>query len=291
MNHALARVTAIGRAIDLEYRSNRYVVFASVVAGVVAGLVALLGGDDIGKAASIGVVAGLAAFAAWAVAREVDPDNTATAGMAAPLALIALLIGEPYLAAVFAVLLGARIAARPTGLPPKPVDGVLVVGLAGYVATTPYGLVAVGGLATAAGLDAGLDGAAGWRRWLPAGVLAAGALAAAIAGEWPGWTTPGLGAIVLVVVAGAGMAAMRRGTPTSTCDHTGEPLDPGRLRAARMIAILVALTYAVTGGGAAVAGLAPVFVAFAAAGPAVVVSRRRRPHTMRAAGPPTGRAA
>ncbi len=271
---AMARVTAIGRAIDLSYRSNRYVVAASGAAGAIAGLVALTAGDGFGTAVASGLVAGLAAFTAWAVAREIDPDDPTVAALAAPVAAIALPIGEPYLAAVFTVLLLTRITARTTGLAPKPADALLVVGLAGYVATTPYGLIATGGLAVAAGLDAGLDGAPGWRRWLPAGVLAAGAAAAVFAVEWPGWTTPSLGAIALVLAAGVGTATLRRGTPTSRCDHTDEPVDPGRLRAARLVALTVALAYGVAGGGAAVAGLAPVFAAFAAAGPAAILSRR-----------------
>jgi hypothetical protein len=291
MNAAIARVTAIGRTIDLRDRSNRYVVVASAVAGTLAGLVALLAGDGVAGAASAGAAAGLAAFTAWAVAREVDPDDSATAGIAVPLAIGALLIGQPYLAAVFAVLLAARIAGRTTGLALKPIDGVLVVGLAAYVATTPYGLIAAGGLAVAAGLDAGLEGAERWRRWLPAGVLVVGALAAVTAGEWPGWTTPGIGAIVLVLAAGPGIAAIPRGTPISTCDHTGEPLDPGRLRAARIITIFIALTYAVTGGGDSVAGVAPVFAALAAAGPAAALTRRRRSGTRHSAAASAGQSA
>ncbi len=279
MNDPLARVTSIGRAIDVRYASNRYILVASMLLAAAAGAVTLVVGDTLAAAARAALLAGLAAFAAWALAREIDPDTTASAALAAPLAVLSLLVGEPFLGAVFAVLLAGRIVGRTTGLPLRPTDGVLVVGLAVYVAAAPFGVVAVGGLALAAALDAALDAQPGWRRWLAPTVIGAGGTAAVVAGEWPGWTTPGIGALALVLAAVVGTLAMRRGALTSTCDHTGEPIDPVRLRFTRVITLVVPLAYGVIGGEAAIAGLAPVFAAFAGAGIAAIGIRARSGRT------------
>lgn len=274
MSAALARVTAIGRAVDLRHGSNRYAVAASAAAGAVGGVPALLDGEGLAAAIADAVVFGFAAFAAWAVAREIDPDRTVTGALAAPFALAALLIGEPYLAAAFAVLVMGRITTRTTGLPLKPIDGLLVVGLGAYVATTPFGLIAVGGLGLAVALDAAIDGHDGWRRWLALAVLLSGIAASVVGGEWPQWSTPGPGAVALVVAAVVGAALMPREDPSSTCDHTGRPVDPARLRAGRTVTLVVALAYTIVGGGDAIAGLGPVFAAFAAGGAAAVIHRR-----------------
>ena len=77
---------ALPRAIDLSYPSNRWAVLG-LLGGVALGR--LRGRSWVGSAGT-----GLSAFAAWACARELDPDHTATANAALPLTLALSLLSE-----------------------------------------------------------------------------------------------------------------------------------------------------------------------------------------------------
>lgn len=77
---------ALPRSIDLTYPSNRWAV-AGLLGGVV--LSRLRGRSWVG---SVGT--GLGGFAAWAIARELDPDHTQSANVALPLALATSLLSD-----------------------------------------------------------------------------------------------------------------------------------------------------------------------------------------------------
>ena len=77
---------ALPRPIDFAYPSNRWAV-AGLLGGVV--LSRLRGRSWVG---SVGT--GLSGFAAWAIARELDPDHTQSANVALPLALATSLLSD-----------------------------------------------------------------------------------------------------------------------------------------------------------------------------------------------------
>ena len=77
---------ALPRTIDLSYPSNRWAMLG-LLGGVALGR--LQGRSWIGSAGT-----GLSAFAAWACARELDPDHAVTANAALPLTLALSLLSE-----------------------------------------------------------------------------------------------------------------------------------------------------------------------------------------------------
>lgn len=110
-----ARRSALPRAIDLSYPSNRYAAGGFVVA---IALAKVLGHRP---AQAIGV--GLAGFAAWATARELDPDHPGSAATALPLgAGAALLGGVPNPLASFSALSSVRVLAATVGHAPTQMD-------------------------------------------------------------------------------------------------------------------------------------------------------------------------
>ena len=106
---------ALPRTIDLSYPSNRWAVLG-LLGGVALGR--LRGRSWVGSA---GV--GLGAFAAWACARELDPDHTAPANAALPLTLALALASEESsdaaalgeILAAFTALSSVRVLSASTG--------------------------------------------------------------------------------------------------------------------------------------------------------------------------------
>ena len=83
----LAGQSGLPRTLDLSYPSNRYAVGGALVSMLAA---RALGGTW-REAGSVGI----GAFAAWATARELDPDHPETATVALPLAAAAGWLGGP----------------------------------------------------------------------------------------------------------------------------------------------------------------------------------------------------
>lgn len=73
-----------------------------------------------------GSSSGLAIFFAWALTRELDPDRPLSALLAA---LLATLWGG-YSSGLFLLLLGMRFVSRTPGVPARPLDSLLLLGLA-----------------------------------------------------------------------------------------------------------------------------------------------------------------
>ncbi|MDV6375077.1 hypothetical protein [Deinococcus arenicola] len=121
MNRPPAPQPALARPLDFSYPSNRI-----AAAGAVGAL--LLGRVVRGNWwQALGV--GGAAFSAWAIARELDPDSPQTANAALPVAAAAALLGGPgNPLAAFAALSGLRMIAGTTGDRATPADqmGLLV---------------------------------------------------------------------------------------------------------------------------------------------------------------------
>ncbi|MEX1270900.1 MAG: hypothetical protein WEB55_00455, partial [Acidimicrobiia bacterium] len=148
----LKDITHVGRRFDPGQFSNRFGLLASIGA---AGLVFALDTGDLRRAFSTG----LATFAAWAIARELDPDHPLSGTVAALLVPIAVLtLGTPAPAPLFVTMLTIRIVVRTTGLAPKATDlAVLTIG-AIAIADTPAGWAASVLLAFAMVRDAALPG-------------------------------------------------------------------------------------------------------------------------------------
>lgn len=269
--------TGIGRQLDIDHASNRFVVTVSVIAGTIAGAIALLDGDGLPAALWAGVLAGGAAFLAWAIARELDPDDATSANLAAVAGFAVALIGDPFLAAAGAVLLAARIVARTTGIPPQPIDLLVLVGFAAYLGSRPAGLIAAMAIGVALVADRMLPGRTPAANLL-GGVLAiaAAATVAAVAGEWPEWTAPGTAGLAVAALGLAGaLVSFTIPEPDSTADAHDRRLHHIRMQWARVLAVATGLGY-VAIGKPGILGLGPLWAAFAAVGLVTVLRRARR---------------
>jgi len=268
-------MSGLGRPIDLSYPSNRYAVAILLLSGAVGSIAAFVAGEGWLESLAWGVLAGGAAFLAWAIGREVDPDRASTAAIAAPLAAAAVAVGRPSLWSAAAVLLAARVAVRSTGVAPKPVDlamvAVVVAAAASSAVGVPAGLLA-GGILVA---DRALA------RPAPVFVAAAGlvvVLAAVAIGAVRGTLAPDpagfeLGEAVVAGLAGIGcLAVFGPARPRSLGDLTAEPLVGSRLRAARIVTAAALVGAAAWAGGPGVVALAPAGAALGA----LVVPRRGR---------------
>jgi hypothetical protein len=268
--------SGLGRPIDPSYPSNLYAVAAMFAAGAAGSVVAFVAGSGVPESLGWGVLTGGAAFLAWAIGREIDPDRTSTAAVAAPLAAAAVAAGRPSLWSAAAALLAARVLVRSTGVPPKPADlatvTVVAAGAAGTSAAgLPVGLIAAAGLV----LDRILPRPAP-RRVVAGGAIAAGAAIAAAAA----WGMPApdpvafsAGELVVASLAGLGcLAVLAPSRPRSAGDYTGEPLLGVRLLAARSATAAAVIGAAAWAGGPGAVAMAPAGAALLA----VLIPRVRR---------------
>ncbi|MBW3659126.1 MAG: hypothetical protein KY457_10845 [Actinobacteria bacterium] len=287
-----APVTALARPIDPTLPSNRLAVFASAVVALVATLVTGLVDPAAGvlAAAGRGLALGVGMFLAWAIARELHPDEPMAARNAVLAYVPALLLGAPALAALLALLLAARITLRSTGRPPTPVDlGVLAV-VAGFAATTAAGFVTGLALAWAVLDDSRLpDPAPQLRSQLAAIAVSATALAVSIVvGSFlTTWRGPRLVELGWLALVAAAVVVRPRTTHVETTDDRRGPLSVARLVRARML-VVVALAASIAWAGAdAVPALAP--AAAAVIGVGATAPRFLRPRDLGTpVEPPTG---
>ena len=252
--------THVGRILDPRRSTNRFVLLAPIGAALV---VLALDAGNLSRA----FATGLATFAAWAIARELDPDRPRSATVAALLVPIAVLtVGTPAPAPLFAALMSVRILVRTTGLPPKTTDlAVLTIG-AIAIADTPAGWAASILLAFAMVRDAALPGEPPTNAGLWGAVLAVGVTArVALADGLGAWDVP---TGVSLVVFGAGLAGallVLRPIPVlSLGDFTKIPLEPVRLREGALFGVLTGIVAFVAAGDPGIVAFSPLFGCFAA---------------------------
>ncbi len=260
--------SGIGRNIDPHYPSNLFVLVVSPLAGLAWMIWKLASEGDWSVAVGRALVAGMATFLAWAIARELDPDRPWTAGVAAVLAAVVIGAGVPSLLVSGAILMTVRVVTRSTGVAPRVTDLVVVGAFGVVVGASDPGLSAAVLLGAALVIDRILPGGAAAAS-VPIGLVGtAGAVAAAAV-----WGTlapaPGLPngpEWVIAVVALAGLAVLgRSGTVTATGDLGGGTLAAVRVRTGRIVAVVAAgLTFAWLGGPGLTSGSA-VWAALAAA--------------------------
>ena len=125
--HRIYRYTAVARPVDPRFPTNKAVLLVAPIVALLAALLTMLGfgGADTPGAAALGAV--LAAFGAWAVTRELSPDDDPAAFVAMALAVVAAVWFGPYSALpLFVALFLTRIVNRTTGTHARWTDSVLV---------------------------------------------------------------------------------------------------------------------------------------------------------------------
>lgn len=259
----MSQVTAIGRPIDPRYPTNLAIAIGAVVVAAGGTIVQRLSGERWAQSALWGLGAGLAVFLAWALCRELDPDNDLSAFVAAGLALVGLWLGGlPGFGELFWLLLITRIVNRTTGLPATVLDALGVLGLGGWLTFQGkwgYGAFTVVALL----LDAQLP-PRHRRQLLFAGLGVVVVVLAAILG--PAVWGPEAVSLVAVGIALVGLvlfvpviAGARE--VTSLGDETEEPLRPIRVQAGQALALLTGLAVALWQGMAGLETMMPLWAA------------------------------
>lgn len=246
------RFTSLARPIDPAYLTNRtLLIVLPLVALLSAGLASL---HDAGSGPVSAALSGtLAAFAAWALTRELAPDYNDAAFVALALAWIAYVtIGVRLVLLLFVALLLARVVNRSTGLPLRPFDTLSILAFCAWAANSTQQPLILLVAAAAFALDAALHDPLR-HHYLAAAVCLAGFV----------WMLPGGTSLVagdltildwaLITVFASGILLIVNWTPepVSYCDTSPTRLDRLRVNAGLIVGFLLAVQALLTNGRSA----------------------------------------
>jgi hypothetical protein len=259
----LSDMSSIGRTLDLDYPSNRAIAVVTMVVMVGATLFQRLSGGGWVESILWGINAGLSIFLTWALCRELDPDHALSAFVAAGLAFVGLVLwGLPRLLVILWLIAVMRVVNRTTGLAAGALDSLAVLGLGSWLSLG--GDWGYGGInALALFLDSQLPRRSP-RQLIFAALGVTVSLAIALVGVEPLWegrpSVPGgliglaLSAVFLPVIVSARHLE-------SVGDQSPEPLEPTRVQAAQVLALLTGVGTLVVEGTAAIGPLVPLWAA------------------------------
>lgn len=262
--------TRLGRVLSWKYPSHRFAFIGSAATGAVGFFLDSLAGEWNFLGA---LLTGVAVFLAWACARELDPDQNATAFLSLLLAAPLAIWDRPALLLVVVALQGLRLMAGTVGGTLQPADyGAILLGamLAGS-RSEGWGILLLL-------LAAVLLAQPKKYLLLAVGVLGAGTLSAAVfdasvpdrIGSDGMWTWSLLALVALVV-------SLRIEAVASKTDVGKEPLSVARVRAARFFAGLAVAGGLLATGSTDPTVLGPLFAAMVATAVGAVLPINRAP--------------
>tara|TARA_R110002094_G_scaffold9635_1_gene19131 strand:- start:3259 stop:4119 length:861 start_codon:yes stop_codon:yes gene_type:complete len=250
MSKPIYRLSSIARPLEPQYPTNRAVLILLPLIALATGAAAFVLRDaGLAGAASAGLAGLLAAFLAWALGREVDPDRNEAAFIAMALTVAALILGyTPALWVLALALMATRIVVRTVGQAAKLTDLAIVTVLAG-MAVFLDGYWAMGLVAAfAMALDLLYD-----RKRTLNLVFAAFATGFSMfavvqrGGEWGALTLEPLGLVnpawslaALILTALSAIFILTCPAITSVCDANGAPLERRRVRGGAVMVVLFA---------------------------------------------------
>ena len=239
----MLQYTSLGRPLDpRHYATNLAILVFTLLGGVIAGVVHLLNNDSLADAVVAGLAVGAAVFVAWAISREIDPDNQFSAFLSSVIALGAALFLAPLqLLVLGGAMVLCRVVNRTVGPPATFFDTVTVLVLTIIIIFTGqwmFGIVAT----VAFSLDALLNTPVR-RHWIAAGLSLVAMFAylvvndAGTAGEL---TLPYLLVVAAITVLFIIVMLMNRNV-RSKADMLDVLLNVRRVQAAMLVALLAAL--------------------------------------------------
>lgn len=256
-------LTTLGRPIDLRYPTNRAIAVGSLLVMFGAVILRRAAGGTWTESTLWGTQAGLSVFLAWALCRELDPDHNGSAFLAAGLCLGGLVLwGLPRLTVVFWLIVVLRVVNRTMGVPAGVLDSLGMLGLGIWLSLQGnwgYGIIT----SVAFFLDSRLpDRAPGQLIFALLGIAAT--VAATIVGEdslWDGG--PHLGSTLIALTVSILLLPVIRDARSlkAVGDQTGKRLEPHRVQAAQLIALIIGVETAFLGGIPALAALIPLWAA------------------------------
>jgi len=243
--HPIYGITSIGRPLDKNFATNRAVSRLMPVGGVVAVAMALLRGEGGLPLLGAAVIGAVLVFAAWALARELVPDDNPAAfvSMALGFVVLHLLVPLSFLI-LFTTMLLVRIVNRTVGLPARTTDSIVVTLLVVtviYLTENPlFGVVA----ALAFALDASLVKPLR-RQWILAMLCLSGGGVSYVLFDVdigaPSLVSVGVTVLLLVVTLTYLVMLSYTRVVESRGDVTGDRLAVSRVRGGMLIALLVVL--------------------------------------------------
>ena len=265
-------LSAIMRPVDWNYPTNRLIILLTLGVLVLGTLYQLvLGGLGFLSALSWGASTGLAVFICWALTRELDPDDEYAAFAAAALYLAGLLIwgAQSKLLIMFWLIEAVRILNRSVGLPVKILDGVLLLGLTGWLLWQGYFEI---GLLTAAAFFVDDRLSAENRQELVLGGVSL-VLTLVVFLLRPQSLAMDLSSVSLVVLVVVTVSVilyiwliLKSSKPTSVCDVGGNPLRGACVQAGQIMGLTTAVLFFVRYGGAGFGYMLPLWAGLLGAG-------------------------
>lgn len=120
--------SALLRPIDLDYPDNRIIIYLSTVIFIASISYQILSGERLNEAIIWAGRSALSIFFAWAITKEIDPDNPHAALIAAGLCVCCLLFLEsPFILPLVLLLFLFRITNRISGIIPTLFDSILIL--------------------------------------------------------------------------------------------------------------------------------------------------------------------
>jgi hypothetical protein len=260
----LSDVTALGRTpIDPRYPTNIAIAVLALGVTIAGTVIRLLSGGALLESALWGIGAGFVLFLTWALGRELDPDHDLSAFVGVGLALVALLLPDtPSLLVVLWLLLVLRLVSRTVGLPAKPLDSLAVLGLGAWLTWQGYWMV---GLLTAIAflLDGLLSPPLRYHLFASGLTLAATVILSIFHEDVAMISGPTMPVVLSsLVMAGLFLIVIATSRQLKAVgDASGEPLNPRRVQAAQVLALLTALLFAWWAGASGVEALLPLWAA------------------------------
>ena len=127
-NYRIYQYTALGRPPELSDPAARIVLFLLPAAAILGAIMGLVRGEGFLAALHEALVYALALYGAWALARELDPDDSPAAFISLAAGKLAvLLVTSPGILIVYVVLGLVRMVNRSSGLPAKKTDSFLTM--------------------------------------------------------------------------------------------------------------------------------------------------------------------
>ena len=265
----LSDLTALGRVpIDPRYPTNLAIAAISLLVVVAGAIWQLVLGTALLESVLWGIGAGFLPFLTWALGRELDPDHDLSAFVGTGLVLFTFLLPDmPSLLTIVWLLSLLRMVNRSVGLPAKPWDSLGVLGLGAWLTWQGYWMV---GLMTAVAflLDGLLSPPLRHHLFLSGISFVTTVFLAIFHGDMTMEAGPTLPVLLsAVVVTGLFLVVIATTRQVEALgDATGQVLNPRRVRAAQILALLSALLLAWWVGAPGMMSVLPLWAAMAGVG-------------------------
>lgn len=146
-NHRIYQYTSLARPLDITIPTRKIVLYLLPAAALLGAIAGWVRSESLPAVLQGAVAFAVILYGSWALAREMDPDDSPASfiSMGAGM-LAALLVDSPGLLVVFVTLGLVRMVNRSSGLQPKRFDSIILMVLSItliYAAETPlFGVVA-----------------------------------------------------------------------------------------------------------------------------------------------------